>query len=167
MIRPSLKKASKSSPNIIPRETFQHISGSHHLFLTILLSSTFSFILPGRVAAGAVAEKYLSEAFGIEIVAFVSSVGKVHIPRFVGERLATSSSATNGIQDAAAAPASSVDNYISENITEEEADEPLSKEFRKLLNEVTRDMVDRNDIRCPHEEAAERMRDVSFVIWKH
>ncbi len=32
-----------------------------------------------RVAAGAIAEKYLSEAFGIEIVAFVSSVGKEHL----------------------------------------------------------------------------------------
>ena len=29
----------------------------------------------GRVAAGAVAEKYLLEQFGIEIVAWVSSVG--------------------------------------------------------------------------------------------
>lgn len=34
----------------------------------------------GRVAAGAIAEKYLKEAFGIEIVAFVTSVGKVKIP---------------------------------------------------------------------------------------
>ena len=34
----------------------------------------------GRVAAGAIAEKYLREAFGVEIVAFVSSVGKVRMP---------------------------------------------------------------------------------------
>jgi chorismate synthase len=34
----------------------------------------------GRVAAGAIAEKYLKEAFGVEIVAFVTSVGKVKIP---------------------------------------------------------------------------------------
>lgn len=34
----------------------------------------------GRVAAGAVAEKYLRQAYGVEIVAFVSSVGKVHMP---------------------------------------------------------------------------------------
>ncbi|KAI9676803.1 MAG: bifunctional chorismate synthase/riboflavin reductase [NAD(P)H] aro2 [Trizodia sp. TS-e1964] len=33
----------------------------------------------GRVAAGAVAEKYLKLAYGIEIVAFVSSVGNVHL----------------------------------------------------------------------------------------
>ncbi|CAK7264229.1 bifunctional chorismate synthase/riboflavin reductase [NAD(P)H] aro2 [Sporothrix epigloea] len=33
----------------------------------------------GRVAAGAIAEKYLRLAYGVEIVAFVSSVGKVHL----------------------------------------------------------------------------------------
>lgn len=32
----------------------------------------------GRVAAGAIAEKYLRLAYGVEIVAFVSSVGSVH-----------------------------------------------------------------------------------------
>jgi len=34
----------------------------------------------GRVAAGAIAEKYLAEAYGVEIVAFVASAGKVKIP---------------------------------------------------------------------------------------
>lgn len=34
----------------------------------------------GRVAAGAIAEKYLKEAWGVEIVAFVGSVGKVELP---------------------------------------------------------------------------------------
>lgn len=34
----------------------------------------------GRVAAGAIAEKYLRVAYGVEIVAFVGSVGKVHMP---------------------------------------------------------------------------------------
>ena len=34
----------------------------------------------GRVAAGAIAEKYLKLAYGVEIVAFVSSVGKIHMP---------------------------------------------------------------------------------------
>lgn len=33
----------------------------------------------GRVAAGAIAEKYLRLAYGIEIVAFVTSVGGVHL----------------------------------------------------------------------------------------
>ena len=34
----------------------------------------------GRVAAGAIAEKYLSETYGIEIVAYVSSVGEIDSP---------------------------------------------------------------------------------------
>lgn len=34
---------------------------------------------PGRVAAGAIAEKYLSLSHGVEIVAFVSSVGNEHL----------------------------------------------------------------------------------------
>ncbi|KAJ1983451.1 bifunctional chorismate synthase/riboflavin reductase [NAD(P)H] aro2 [Dimargaris cristalligena] len=34
----------------------------------------------GRVAAGAIAEKYLHTAYGVEIVAFVSSVGPVEMP---------------------------------------------------------------------------------------
>ncbi|KAL1741962.1 chorismate synthase [Schizophyllum fasciatum] len=38
----------------------------------------------GRVAAGAIAEKYLKEVYGVEIVAFVSGVGKVHVPRTTG-----------------------------------------------------------------------------------
>ncbi|KAI9891225.1 MAG: bifunctional chorismate synthase/riboflavin reductase [NAD(P)H] aro2 [Vezdaea aestivalis] len=33
----------------------------------------------GRVAAGAIAEKYLTQAYGVEIVAFVSSVGSNHL----------------------------------------------------------------------------------------
>ncbi|KAI1341788.1 chorismate synthase [Xylariaceae sp. FL0016] len=33
----------------------------------------------GRVAAGAIAEKYLKQAYGIEITAFVTSVGAVHM----------------------------------------------------------------------------------------
>ncbi|KAJ1944454.1 bifunctional chorismate synthase/riboflavin reductase [NAD(P)H] aro2, partial [Kickxella alabastrina] len=34
-----------------------------------------------RVAAGAVAEKYLGEAYGVEIVAFVTSVGPIEMPQ--------------------------------------------------------------------------------------
>ncbi len=145
---------------------------------------------PGRVAAGAVAEKYLAEAFGIEIVAFVSSVGKVRIPRFPGEQLsaplASAVAATNGSassleKDAVAAGAannaepsaasaaainglasSTLDNEMqTDALTEEEAEEPLSKEFRHLLATVTRKQVDETEIRCPHPEAAGRMREVS------
>ena len=39
----------------------------------------------GRVAAGAIAEKYLKEAYGMEIVAFVGSVGRVALPFTEGE----------------------------------------------------------------------------------
>ena len=35
----------------------------------------------GRVAAGAVAEKYLQETFGVRIVAWVSAVGEIDAPR--------------------------------------------------------------------------------------
>ena len=35
--------------------------------------------LPGRVAAGTIAEKYLAEAHGVQITAFVSSVGNEHL----------------------------------------------------------------------------------------
>lgn len=108
----------------------------------------------GRVAAGAVAEKYLREAFGVEIVAFVSSVGKVHIPRFPGEKLAPGQDV-----DASSASVSAVDNVVETNgMTDDEAEEPLSAEFRQLLNTITREDVDKTDIRCPHPVAAERMR---------
>lgn len=112
----------------------------------------------GRVAAGAVAEKYLREAFGVEIVAFVSSVGKVHIPRFPGEKLA---SEENAQAAASSSSMSAVDNAVDTNgMTDEEAEEPLSAGFRQLLDTVTRDQVDQTDIRCPHPVAAERMRQV-------
>ena len=62
----------------------------------------------GRVAAGAVADKILSEHFGIRIVAWVSSVGNVDAPDMSGDGL-------------------------------------------------TRERVDANIIRCPHEGAAAKM----------
>ncbi|KAJ7171749.1 chorismate synthase [Mycena crocata] len=86
----------------------------------------------GRVAAGAIAERYLKIAHGIEIVAFVSSVGKVHLPVTVG--------------------APSVDD---EN---DDAPEPMSEEFRQLLSTVSREEVDKHPTRCPHPETAERMK---------
>lgn len=110
----------------------------------------------GRVAAGAVAEKYLKEAFGVEIVAFVSSVGKVHIPRFPGEKLAGEPSELD-----ASSSMSAVDNHMENgSMSEDESEEPLSKEFRQLLATVTRADVDKTDIRCPHPIAADRMRQV-------
>lgn len=38
----------------------------------------------GRVAAGAIAEKYLRERFGVEVVAWVSSVAEIDAPDFTG-----------------------------------------------------------------------------------
>ncbi|KAF7306402.1 Chorismate synthase [Mycena indigotica] len=84
----------------------------------------------GRVAAGAIAEKYLRLAHRVEIVAFVSSVGKIHLP--------TTVESTNEEGD--------------------EAAEPLSQEFRNLLSTVTRSTVDQHPTRCPHPETAERMK---------
>ncbi|CAO1620545.1 unnamed protein product [Parajaminaea phylloscopi] len=113
----------------------------------------------GRVAAGALAEKYLKEAYGVEIVAFVSSVGKVHIPRFPGEKLAAASQANGAVQDPMSSSANAVDNQVdTSDMADDEAEEPLSAEFRQLLATVTREQVDKNEVRCPHDIAMERMR---------
>ncbi|KAK0232894.1 chorismate synthase [Armillaria fumosa] len=86
----------------------------------------------GRVAAGAIAEKYLKLAYGIEVVAFVSSVGKVHLPSTV------------------VSPSSS-------DADDDDAQDAISEDFRRLLATVTREQVDSHPIRCPHPETAERM----------
>ncbi|KDQ54967.1 hypothetical protein JAAARDRAFT_134565 [Jaapia argillacea MUCL 33604] len=90
----------------------------------------------GRVAAGAIAEHYLKIAHGIEIVAFVSSVGKIHLP-------------------AGVAPPSLTPLDTDED--DDEAQDALSPEFRKLLSTITREEVDKHPTRCPHAETAERM----------
>lgn len=87
----------------------------------------------GRVAAGAIAEKYLKIAYGIEIVAFVASVGKVHIPSSSG------------------APATS------ESEDPDFAEDALSPEYVKLLKTITREEVDKYPTRCPHAETSEKM----------
>ncbi|KIK66169.1 hypothetical protein GYMLUDRAFT_93926 [Collybiopsis luxurians FD-317 M1] len=87
----------------------------------------------GRVAAGAIAEKYLKTAYGIEIVAFVSSVGKISIP------------------------STDVHTPSSANDDDDQVEDALSEEFRKLLSTVTREQVDKDSIRCPHPETAQRM----------
>jgi chorismate synthase len=100
----------------------------------------------GRVAAGAIAEKYLKEAHRIDIVAFVSSVGKIRLP------------------SSNAAPSASVANDDEGN---DETDDALSPEFRTLLATVTREEVDKFPTRCPHVETSERMTKVgpfSFLI---
>ncbi|EGN94104.1 hypothetical protein SERLA73DRAFT_188688 [Serpula lacrymans var. lacrymans S7.3] len=90
----------------------------------------------GRVAAGAIAEKYLKLVYGIEIVAFVSSVGKIHLP-------------------AAVAPPSLIPTEGNED--DDEAQDALSPEFRQLLATITREEVDKHPTRCPHPDTAERM----------
>lgn len=94
---------------------------------------------PGRVAAGAIAEHYLKKAYGIEIVAFVSSVGKIHLP------------------DSLAPPSLTT---LKGGEEEDEVEDALSPEFRKLLATITREEVDKYLTRCPHQETSERMTQV-------
>jgi chorismate synthase len=89
----------------------------------------------GRVAAGAIAERYLKIAYGIEIVAFVTSVGKIHLPDNI-------------------APPSLVS---SDDKDEDAVEDALSPEFQKLLATITREEVDKYPTRCPHQETHERM----------
>lgn len=81
----------------------------------------------GRVAASAVAEKYLSITHGIEVVAFVSSVGAVTMEP--------------------------VEDYV---------DNPdwigSWKKWWAYLRGITREDVDKNEVRCPDEEMAAKMR---------
>ncbi|KAM0755095.1 chorismate synthase [Meredithblackwellia eburnea MCA 4105] len=77
----------------------------------------------GRVAAGAIAEKYLKLAYGVEIVAFVSSVGSIHMP------------------------------------TSKTDDGDVDEEYLTFLDGITRETVDKNNIRCPHVESAKLMEE--------
>ncbi|KAI8896825.1 chorismate synthase [Globomyces pollinis-pini] len=83
----------------------------------------------GRVAASAVAEKYLKQCFNIEVVAFVSSVGNVTMEPM--------SDYEEGHED------SWLENW---------------KSWWNTLHNVTREQVDSNLVRCPDEAAAERMK---------
>ena len=87
----------------------------------------------GRVAAGAIAETYLKRSLGVEIVAFVSSVGKISIP------------------------ASESSKHVQLDEENDEVEDALTPEFRQLLTTVTREQVDQYPTRCPHPETAERM----------
>lgn len=84
----------------------------------------------GRVAAGALAEKYLKEALGVEIVAFVSSVGKVQVHAF----------------------------------DDDDEEQPLRNEYIELLNSITREEVDKDNVRCPDPAVAEKMKEVRVGI---
>src|ERR1700733_14361931 len=86
--------------------------------------------MSGRVAAGAIAEKYLKLAHNIEIVAFVSSVGKIHMP---------TSSSSNGVS----------------NVDDDES--PITPEHLKLLQTISREQIDGDLTRCPDAETAKKM----------
>ncbi|KAJ3342362.1 bifunctional chorismate synthase/riboflavin reductase [NAD(P)H] aro2 [Gonapodya sp. JEL0774] len=85
----------------------------------------------GRVAASAVAEKFLKLAHGIEIVAFVASVG--HVSMIPPEGY--SSEADHGM-------------FMQR-----------WQDWWKRLKGVSREEVDAVDVRCPDPEVAHRMRE--------
>lgn len=88
----------------------------------------------GRVCAAAIAEKYLRKAHNIEVVAFVESVCK------------------QNINIAPVFP----DDMNDENIA---AWGEKCTKFWKFLNEITREEVDRNEVRCPDNEVAARIKE--------
>jgi len=96
----------------------------------------------GRVAAGAIAEKYLRDAFGLEIVAFVSSVGKIHLPTTVGDK-------KGGVQ------ANGVSPYGDEE--DDKSEELMSEEYLNLLNTVSREQIDASQVRCPDPTTTDKM----------
>lgn len=120
----------------------------------------------GRVAAGAIAEKYLKLAYGVEIVAFVSSVGKVTMPYLAPPRPPPTSHLHNPHLSASALAEGTVrpqeEDLIGGGEEEDEAEETLSGEFMQLLETVTREKVDKDPIRCPHELTAKRMTEASL-----
>ena len=127
-------KASSGGGRSSARETI----GKFNLTERIYLSLMGDCLQPGRVAAGAIAERYLKQVYGVEIVAFVSSVGKIHLPANV----APPSMTRDGDED------------------DDDIDDALSPEFRRLLATITREEVDKHPTRCPHHETAERMTKV-------
>ncbi|KAJ3260301.1 hypothetical protein HK103_000936 [Boothiomyces macroporosus] len=84
----------------------------------------------GRVAASAIAEKYLKSAFGIEIVAFVSAVGNVRMEP--------------------------MEDY--EDAQDKGAWLEKWHKWWSYLNGVQRKDVDANEIRCPDPVVAEKMK---------
>lgn len=78
-------------------------------------------------------------AYGIEIVAFVSSVGKVHLPSTLAPPSLTP---------------------INDDENDDNVEDALSKDFIHLLSSITRDDVDKYLTRCPHKETSDRMTQV-------
>ena len=85
---------------------------SHHYIIPVI---------SGHVAAAAVAEKSLKQVFGVEIVAFVSSVGKISIP--------------------STQPAKTL-SWEAPSEDDNETEDALAPEFREPPRTVTREPVD-------------------------
>jgi chorismate synthase len=128
-------KASSGGGRSSARETI-----GLYLGLFIIAGPHDSSLLLGRVAAGAIAEHYLKKVYGVEIVAFVSSVGKIHLPDSLAPPSLTS---------------------LKEGEEEDEVEDALSPEFRKLLATITREEVDKYTTRCPHQETSDKMTSVT------
>jgi len=84
----------------------------------------------GRVAAGAAAEIFLRERFGVEIVAFVSSVGGIDAPVCVWYDINT--------------PPDNSDKNVVNSID---------------INTINKTGVDQNPVRCPDQQSAKRMEE--------
>lgn len=114
----------------------------HHRFIFFLINFLLLYI-SARVAAGAIAEKFLRIAYGVEIVAFVSGVGPIHLS---SKSFTTAPVNGNGA-------------------THPHDDEDYSgPEYLQFLSNITRETVDKSVVRCPHEATAERMIEVSLLI---
>ena len=93
----------------------------------------------GRVASGAIAEHYLKKAYGIEIVAFVSSVGPICI--------------SDGLEH-------DIDYQNVPNTNHVPKPSQKTLDYYKLLDTVTKDDVDADITRCPHKDTSEAMKDL-------
>ena len=93
----------------------------------------------GRVASGAIAEQYLKIVHGIEIVAFVSSVGPIEIP--------------TGLD-------TDIPHDVIPSATSHSPQNEKSKQYYNLLNTINREQVDADIIRCPHKETSDKMIDL-------
>jgi len=93
----------------------------------------------GRVAAGAVAEAFLREKFGVEVVAFVSSVGGIY----------ASTPILNG-----------ADSAVSDAISQNSID-------CIDLNTISRAMVDAYPVRCPVHESAKAMEEAILSVMEN
>lgn len=110
----------------------------------------------GRVAAGALAEKYLKEAYNMEIVAFVSAIGNVSIDPttpILDSSLILNEVLGSSTFDVARKISESIDSWKSKWTS-----------WWNTLKTVTRDDVDKNEVRCPDEKGAEEMRDLILKL---